>query len=77
MTPSHGSDSNNPPTKDNNSLRNKEGLNIGSGNSTPEKEQENAESEEISKEGGQTEALKQTQDAENLPKPPIHHGAQP
>lgn len=75
MTSPHDSDSTPPPIKDDNSLRNKEGQNIGSSNPTPEEEPEKAESEDISKEGGQTEALKQIQDAENLPKPPIHDGA--
>lgn len=75
MTSNNDSDSTTQPIKDDNSLRNKEGLNIGSSNPTPETEQEKAEQEEISKEGGQTEALKQIQDAENLPKPPIHDGA--
>lgn len=75
MTSNNDSEPTPPPIRDDNSLRNKEGLNTGSSNPAPETDQEKPEPEETSKEGGQTQALRLIQDAENLPKPPIHDGA--
>ena len=69
MKTDHESESTIPPIKDDNSLRNKEGQNIGNSNSSSPDECDTAKVEEATKEGGQSDALKKIQESEDATRP--------